>query len=85
MHLFLFTKTAQRELVSICTQRISNRNSLFLLYYLGFRCVLTLKFPQGINFNFANVKREIKVLQNFMKNVDLPVANLVAAVYSVYL
>jgi len=34
MHLFLFTNTAQRELVSICTQRIRNSNYLSLPYYL---------------------------------------------------
>ena len=37
MHLFLFTNTAQRELVSICTQRIRNSNSLSLSYYLDTR------------------------------------------------
>ena len=36
MHLLLFTSSAQRELVSICTQRINNRNWLSLPYILGF-------------------------------------------------
>ena len=35
MHLILFTNTAQRELVSICTQRIRNSNQLSMPYYLG--------------------------------------------------
>ena len=35
MHLFLFTNSAQRELVSICTQSIHNRNKLSLPYILG--------------------------------------------------
>ena len=34
MHLFLFTNSAQRELVSICTQSIRDRNSLSLHYIL---------------------------------------------------
>ena len=33
-HLLLFTKSAQRELVSICTQSIHNRNWLSLPYIL---------------------------------------------------
>ena len=33
-HLFLFTNSAQRELVSICTQSIHNRNWLSLPYIL---------------------------------------------------
>ena len=36
MYLFLFTNTAQKELVSINTQRIQNSNYLFLPYYLGY-------------------------------------------------
>ena len=36
MHLFLFTKSAQRELVSIFTQRICDRNYLSLHYNLGY-------------------------------------------------
>ena len=35
MHLFLFTNSAQRELVSTSTQRIRNSNQLSLPYYLG--------------------------------------------------
>ena len=35
MHLFLFTNSAQRELVSICTQSIHDRNSLSLHNSLG--------------------------------------------------
>ena len=35
MHLFLFTNSAQRELVSICTQSIHDRNKLSLPYILG--------------------------------------------------
>jgi len=34
MHLLLFTNSAQRELVSICTQSIHNRNWLSLPYIL---------------------------------------------------
>ena len=34
MHLFLFTNSAQRELVSICTQSIYDRNKLSLPYIL---------------------------------------------------
>ena len=37
MHLLLFTNSAQRELVSICTQSIHNRNWLSLHYTLGRR------------------------------------------------
>ena len=33
---FLFTNSAQRELVSICTPRIRNRNELSLHYNLDF-------------------------------------------------
>ena len=40
MHLFLFTNSAQRELVSICTQSIGNCNSLSLHYNLGIWLVL---------------------------------------------
>ena len=41
MHLLLFTNSAQKELVSICTQRIHNRNWLSLPYILGFNlCIL---------------------------------------------
>ena len=36
MHLFLFTNSAQSELVSICTQRIRNWNKL------SFPCLITL-------------------------------------------
>ena len=35
MHLLLFTNSAQRELVSRCTQSIHNRNWLSLHYNLG--------------------------------------------------
>ena len=35
VHLLLFTNSAQRELVSICTQSIHNRNWLSLPYILG--------------------------------------------------
>ena len=35
MHLFLFTNSAQRKLVSICAQKIRKSNSLSLPYYLG--------------------------------------------------
>ena len=35
MHLFVFTNSAQRELVSICTQSIHDRNKLSLHYILG--------------------------------------------------
>ena len=35
MHLFLFTNSAQRELVSMCTQSIHERNLLSLHYTLG--------------------------------------------------
>jgi len=35
MHLLLFTNSAQRELVSICTQSIHNRNKHSLHYTLG--------------------------------------------------
>ena len=35
MHLLLFTNSAHRELVSICTQSIHNRNWLSLHYTLG--------------------------------------------------
>jgi len=34
MHLFLFTNSAQRELVSLCAQSIRNRNKLSLPYTL---------------------------------------------------
>ena len=34
MHLFMFTNIAQKELVSIWTQRIRNSNQLSLPYYL---------------------------------------------------
>ena len=37
MRLFLFTLTSQRELVSICTQSIHNRNCLSLPYILAQR------------------------------------------------
>ena len=37
MHLLLFTNSAQRELVSICTQIIHNRNCLSLPYILAQR------------------------------------------------
>ena len=43
MHLLLFTNSAQRELVSICTQSIHNRNWLSLPYIHGknrFSCIL---------------------------------------------
>ena len=40
MHLFLFTTSAQRELVSICTQRIRNRNQLSLHYNLGLERII---------------------------------------------
>ena len=35
MHLFLFTNSAQRELVSICPQSIQGRNKLSLHYILA--------------------------------------------------
>ena len=35
VHLFLFTKSAQRELFSICTQSIHNCNLLSLHYTVG--------------------------------------------------
>ena len=38
MHLFLFTNSALRELVSIYTQRIRNCNLLSLHYILGITC-----------------------------------------------
>ena len=36
MHFLLFTNTAQRELVSICTQNLRNCNQLSLHYNLGY-------------------------------------------------
>ena len=36
MHLLLFTNSAQKELVSKCTQSIHNRNWLSLPYILGY-------------------------------------------------
>ena len=36
MHIGLFTNSAQRELVSICTQSIHDRNKLSLPYILGY-------------------------------------------------
>jgi len=36
MHLFLFTNSFQRELVSMCTQSIHDRNKLSLHYTLGY-------------------------------------------------
>ena len=36
MHLFLFTNSAQRELVSICTQSMRNCNKLSLPYILDY-------------------------------------------------
>ena len=35
MHLFLFTNSAQLELVSVCTQSMYDRNKLSLPYILG--------------------------------------------------
>ena len=35
MHLFLFKNSAQRELVTMCTQSIHDRNQLSLHYNLG--------------------------------------------------
>ena len=40
MHPFLFTNSAQRELVSICTQSIRNCNKLSLHYILGLSVTL---------------------------------------------
>ena len=37
MHLFLLTNFAQRELVSLCTQSIHNRNQLSMHYTLAIR------------------------------------------------
>ena len=39
MHLFLFTNSAQRELVSICTQSIRNCNLLSLHHILGWKYI----------------------------------------------
>ena len=49
-HLFLFTNTAQRELVSICRQRIRNSNQLPLHYYLTLASVVlqSVYFPNYI-------------------------------------
>ena len=43
MHLFLFRNSAQRELVSICTQSIHDHNKLSLPYILGH-----VKFRKGM-------------------------------------
>ena len=40
MHLFLFTNFAQRELVSICTHSIHDRNKLSLHYTLDLHIIL---------------------------------------------
>ena len=43
MHLFLFTNSAQRELVSICTQSIHDRNKISLPYILDTNEVPSVK------------------------------------------
>ena len=49
-HLFMFTNTAQRELISTCRQRIRNSNQLPLHYYLTLASVelQTVYFPNYI-------------------------------------
>ena len=48
MHLFLFTNSAQRQLVSICMQSISNCNELSLHYNLGYNIFgSTYNFPSS--------------------------------------
>ena len=42
MHLFLFTNSAQRELVSVCTQSIHNRNWLSLPYIFASYEILSI-------------------------------------------
>ena len=44
MHLLWFTNSAQRELVSICTQRIHNRNWLSLPYILAHDLVCEVSY-----------------------------------------
>ena len=49
MHLLLFTNSAQRELVSICTQSIHDRNWLSLPYILGADDALLKFIAKGLN------------------------------------
>ena len=74
MHLLLFTNSAQRELVSICTQSIHNRNWLSLPYILAlyyalihpyFLCsppVYSSTSPRNLNLIFQLQKRWTRIL-----------------------
>jgi len=52
MHLFLFTNSAQRELVSMCTQSIHDRNKLSLHYTLW-----SLQAPWSVLHSYTQSKR----------------------------
>ena len=65
MHLLLFTNSAQRELVSICTQSIHNRNWLSLPYILGLDSYLWKIFFRSLK-NWIWSRR----LQLIHQNID---------------
>ena len=87
MHLLLFTKSAQRELVSICTQSIHDRNWLSLPYILGNIQWLLHQDPNIWNRKFKFVARtqflcyliEIQIpdFDRFKKCFDIVFVNII--------
>ena len=67
MHLFLFTNSAQRKLISTWTQSIRNGNKLSLHYNLGFRVQLKV--------NYKSYPQRMRVYDalNHFKSEDLKV------------
>ena len=56
IHLLLFTNSAQRELVSICTQSIHNRNWLSLPYILGSTGLTLNLLKQAVQYTSTQYK-----------------------------
>ena len=56
MHLFLFTNSNQRELVSICTQSIHDRNKLSLHYIIDLSHFNMCKRVENMHFLISSAK-----------------------------
>jgi len=66
MHLFLFTNSAQRKLVSICTQSIHDRNKLSLHYIIDLSHFNMCKRVENMHFLISSAK--LSFLGNCMEH-----------------
>ena len=75
MHLFLFTNSAQRELVSICTQSIRDCNKLSLHYSLGNKDVHSFKHSRFFISRAQQESDRSILIQNY-KSTFMTFANI---------